>query len=138
MLAKVCEKPNCVRDLCNQNITFPNNVEFPEFNETEVVPANFKPLISNTYVVDGVDHAQYAFYDEESKEAIVHVPAHAGFDPVVSVITSKDQEGKAKILSCQNDICDFNNLPDELNMNVENILHDLKIRTRTGGNQNFR
>ena len=71
----------------------------------------------HVYVVDGEDHAQEAYYNEQTQELIITNPAHSGFSDSITLITSKDENGDAKILTCYNDECHYHEAHDEMGLN---------------------
>merc|ERR1711973_995464 len=104
---------------------------------TTDIPKDFEKVSSFIFTVDGEEHAQEGFYDKETKEAIITSPAHSGYSATTSVITTKTKTQPAKMLTCHDEHCYYDNVFDELFLQPENILeHSTRNTRKVQANEN--
>jgi len=94
------------------------------------IPNDFEEISSFIFIVDGEEHEQEAFYNNETKEAIITSPAHSGYSATISVITTKNETHPAKMLTCHDQHCYYDNVFDELFLQPENIFKHSTRKTR--------
>ena len=92
-----------------------------------IPPENFEVLKPITFEVNGEEHEQAVYFNDENKEAILYSPAHSGYPAITTVLTSKNGTKKAKSLTCDDDTCHLNDVLDELYLDPEIIAHVYKL-----------
>ena len=80
-----------------------------------VVPDTFIPISKDVFVINGEEHSQDVYYDEETEEMILSSPAHSGYPDTTTVIAPKSNISQlATKLMCNEDNGQFNTVHDEL------------------------
>lgn len=90
-------------------------------HENFVVPETFEKFSSTEFVIDGVTHSQEAHFNNETGEVILTSPAHSGFSDITHVLSPRNDTTSAKIMTCDNTFCHFNENQNAMHFEPDNI-----------------